>query len=518
MRIREVVKETGVSRELIHHYLRQGLLPQPTQRAIYTDQQIDLLRLLKKLREDHHLPLDLIRRVFETFDFDPVHLVPFTLADSLNKRMGHLVDGGDILSASLSAEELVSRAGISADRLRDYVRAKLVQPIPNAEQEMFSIYDINIIALCEQGVELGMSFDSFRTIGAYVRVGFELEHEVLFEVAREQAKDKKRVLGEIFVRREVITSFIRNLLQSLISQRLMDFASLGKSFNGSADSIVYRPSPLFCQRFGLDQAIEAAQESLCASPETPGLWLDTATLMLHAGRYREANFFLEQALEQWPADDDLLALQGKSLVLSGLRERGIKALQERLNMAGPEPLSRIYLALALFAQTGADEEKTDEEKTDEEKTDKKKTDKEEIEEHSSHVVTQANSARLIEEGLASIKGAPPEIRTETCMLAGWALTSMPPPFRNEEQGLHLLADTLKKLQKGALGKNRLPGMRERYLINTAYLLHHCAHQTEDSGKNQTRTRTIPQSKDLRALICSLDPGSAFAERVFLADQ
>ena len=78
MRISEVVKETGVSRELIHHYLRQGLLPQPRQRAIYTNQQIDLLRLLKKLREDHQLPLDLIRRVFELFEFD---LVAFIFGD-----------------------------------------------------------------------------------------------------------------------------------------------------------------------------------------------------------------------------------------------------------------------------------------------------------------------------------------------------------------------------------------------------------------------------------------------------
>lgn len=497
MRIREVVKETGVSRELIHHYLRQGLLPQPSQRAIYTDQQIALLRLLKKLREDHHLPLDLIRRVFEIFDFDPAQLIPFTLADSLNMRIGNLVNGGDILSATLTAEEITAQTGITTDRLADYIGAKLVHPIAQGEEETFPFYDSNIIALCERGIELGMSFDSFRTIGAYVRVGFELEHEVLFEVARERAKDEKRVLGEIFVRREVITSFIQNLLQSLISQRLVDLSSLGREISDFPDSIIYRPSPVFCQRHGLDQAIEDAQESLCASPEEPGRWLDTANLMLHAGRYREANFFLGQALEEWPSDSDLLALQGRTLVLSGLHERGVKVLQERLDASGPEPLSRVFLALALFFHSGGNQEN-----------------KEQL---PSNVATQTSLAKLIEEALASAKDVSAEVRTQTSMLVGWALAAIPPPFRDEEQGIRLLSDTLRKLQKGAWGKGRLPGMRERYLINTAYLLLKCAEQAEATGKGRALAKEVPSAKDLCVLICSLDPGSTFAQKVFLED-
>ena len=67
--IREVAADTGLSRELIHHYLRQGLLPRSRGRAKYSEQQVRLLQLIKKLREDHRLPLEVIRSVFQFFDF-----------------------------------------------------------------------------------------------------------------------------------------------------------------------------------------------------------------------------------------------------------------------------------------------------------------------------------------------------------------------------------------------------------------------------------------------------------------
>ncbi len=499
MRISNVVKETGVSRELIHHYLRQGLIPKPSQRAIYTRTQIDLLRQLKKLREDHHIPLDLIRRVFELFDFDPGHLAPFTLTDSLNKRMGHLVNGEDILSPTLSAEEIITRTGISSDRLKDYVQAKLVRPITHVKPEMFSHYDINIIHLCEQGTALGMPFESFRTIGAYVRIGFELEHKIIFDVAREQAKEEKKIFAEIFLRREVITSFIQNLLQSLISQRLMDLATLGKDISHSLDSIIYRPSPLFCQRYGIDQAIEAAQENLSVSPDRPKGWHYIARLMLHAGRYREANFFLEQALEKWPTHDALLALQGITLMLSGLYERGIMLLRERLNTSPQEPLGRVFLALSLFTPP-----------------EEKEAEREQI---IAAVATKINLANLIEEALDMAQEASPEVRTETYMFAGWALTAIPPPFRNEAHGVRLLTETYKYLQQdGGADEAPVAGLRERYLINTAYLLFLCLSQGETVGKDRLETSNIPSLTELRSLICSLDPGSTFAEKVFLSTE
>jgi len=58
---------------------------------------------------------------------------------------------------------------------------------------------------------------------------------------------------------------------------------------------------------------------------------------------------------------------------------------------------------------------------------------------------------------------------------------------------------------------RLPGMRERLLINAAYLLF-CCH---DQGSLSQGESGAPPKEELRALICRLDPASAFARQVFL---
>ena len=60
-RISAVVRHTGISKELVHHYIRQGLLPKSESRARYSEQQVRLLQQVRTLREDHNLPLELIR-------------------------------------------------------------------------------------------------------------------------------------------------------------------------------------------------------------------------------------------------------------------------------------------------------------------------------------------------------------------------------------------------------------------------------------------------------------------------
>src|SRR5690349_13574889 len=64
MRIGELVRETGVSRETIHFYLREGLLPpahKVNARVAYFDEEhVARLQVILRLREAH-LPLNMIR-------------------------------------------------------------------------------------------------------------------------------------------------------------------------------------------------------------------------------------------------------------------------------------------------------------------------------------------------------------------------------------------------------------------------------------------------------------------------
>ena len=69
MKLRELVRKTGVPRETIQFYLREGVLPKPRMRrkgqAEYGDRYIELIDLIKELQEKHFLPLAVIKQVIK---------------------------------------------------------------------------------------------------------------------------------------------------------------------------------------------------------------------------------------------------------------------------------------------------------------------------------------------------------------------------------------------------------------------------------------------------------------------
>jgi DNA-binding transcriptional MerR regulator len=69
MKLRELVKTTGVSRETIQFYLREGVLPKPRKRfggqADYDESYIQLIHRIKDLQENHYLPLSVIKSILK---------------------------------------------------------------------------------------------------------------------------------------------------------------------------------------------------------------------------------------------------------------------------------------------------------------------------------------------------------------------------------------------------------------------------------------------------------------------
>ena len=69
MKIGELVKQTKVSKETIHYYVREGLLPRPRKLgknvAEYNEGYVDRIRLIKELQDHCFLPLSVIKRVLK---------------------------------------------------------------------------------------------------------------------------------------------------------------------------------------------------------------------------------------------------------------------------------------------------------------------------------------------------------------------------------------------------------------------------------------------------------------------
>lgn len=488
-RIAEVVQETGVSKELVHHYLRLGLIPASEVRARYSDTQVRLLRQVRTLREDHNLPLETIRRIFEIFAFEPARLESLTLSESLCTRMTRLVSSGELIaSETLTATELAEVAGIAAERLDEYVDANLVTALGQAGARRFSAHDAKAIALCEHGIELGMPFDSFRTIASYVRVGFELEYRQFFATATGEVEDGSELVGGLFLRTEIASAFVQNVLQSQLHAHVWAVLDQRSRPGWSVDDAIFGPSRAFVTRYGLQKRIDEAKAHLLLDPDDAARWSHAAALMLHAGQHREAAFFLEESLERWPADHQLAAACGRALILCGESDAGSVQLAHAAQGDGSAPLVRLYQALVRFQDSMEDDRPE------------------------ALVADSATVRAWVNEALASAETAPAAIRTEVCMLGGWLLSALPPILSAYDLGRDLLIGTYHRLQAEPLADDRLPGLDQRYLINTAHLLMDCLRRGDTAPPPEARAPSIGA---LRTLICCTDPGSAFAERAFI---
>jgi len=105
--MRDLEKASGVGRETIRYYIREGLLPEPARAsrnsAFYSDDHVTRLRAIKRLQEERFLPLAVIRSLLEAEDGER-WLAPeaFPMLDSmLAARLG---DGARLPVAVLAGQ------------------------------------------------------------------------------------------------------------------------------------------------------------------------------------------------------------------------------------------------------------------------------------------------------------------------------------------------------------------------------------------------------------------------------
>ena len=71
MKISELVKKTGVPKETIHFYIREGLLRKPRKSgfntADYHEGYVEQIQLIKDLRDNYYLPIPEIKKIIKNF-------------------------------------------------------------------------------------------------------------------------------------------------------------------------------------------------------------------------------------------------------------------------------------------------------------------------------------------------------------------------------------------------------------------------------------------------------------------
>jgi len=157
LRMRDLVRESGLPRETIHFYMLQGLLQKPVKTgrntALYGPEHVERLRRIRELQESQFLPLKAIRAVLEDTaeeDFTPeqedlVRRVRATLRGWTYEQQRPTVAVSDFVPSRVSRNEL-----------RELIREGLVRVHGTQESGTVSEDDAVILECWAQFKEAGL--------------------------------------------------------------------------------------------------------------------------------------------------------------------------------------------------------------------------------------------------------------------------------------------------------------------------------------------------------------------------
>lgn len=196
LRMRDVCARTGLPRSTIHHYIREGLLPQPTKTgrntALYDEEFVRRASLVKTLQEKTHMPLASIRETLngmpdaavETIDVERFANVTRTIAESLRLASNR----------ELSRKELCARTGFKPAELDRIAKDGFIDPIERNGATYYTSVDARI----------ALALSRFRGAGVTPERGFAGSPQIvkayrryLTELAKVEAREMVRLMRSL---------------------------------------------------------------------------------------------------------------------------------------------------------------------------------------------------------------------------------------------------------------------------------------------------------------------------------
>jgi DNA-binding transcriptional MerR regulator len=116
LRMRDVMQRTGLSRQAIHFYVEEGLVDRPVKTGktmgYYTEGHVERILLIKKLQEEHFLPLKAIRAMLDDKQGDFTRAQQQVLRD-VKARMPAIEADDDVALADVLDKTKLPRCDVS---------------------------------------------------------------------------------------------------------------------------------------------------------------------------------------------------------------------------------------------------------------------------------------------------------------------------------------------------------------------------------------------------------------------
>lgn len=167
MRMRDLALAADLPRTTIHHYLREGLLPEPQRTAAnastYGPEHLERLRLLKALRgpELGPLPLEEVRLVLTLVDqgLSPAEAVELMALGRRARAEGTDRAGTDGArgAGGLSLREVARRTGRDSRELRQLIEAGVLSSSEDGGSRGFDAVDLAAVTSCGRLLDAGLA-------------------------------------------------------------------------------------------------------------------------------------------------------------------------------------------------------------------------------------------------------------------------------------------------------------------------------------------------------------------------
>lgn len=188
IRIGELMKRSGVTRATVHHYVREGLLPEPVKTsrnmALYAPDCVDRVLLIKSLQNHYRRSLAEVRELLAgAQDHEGLN--------RLKARVGAEVPadfGVPVEESPLTLEAVMTRTGFPREELEVFAKRGLVILREEGSQTVLRAHDVAVIDALAR----------LRDVGFSAEVGFRPEDAKIYLDA---LQDLLRKEVQIFLQR-----------------------------------------------------------------------------------------------------------------------------------------------------------------------------------------------------------------------------------------------------------------------------------------------------------------------------
>lgn len=192
MKMKELERETGIGRETIRFYIREGLLPEPVRPkrnvAAYGPQHVARLKLIKRLQQERFLPLGVIKTIVRSEAENPA--TGFEAFIGLESRLGPLLtEPRDLAPRKISA--VAKASGVDVGDIRKLADIGLIHIDRKSGSEWLSPRNARLVGLIGESRAAGYT----EADAAYTIEDFRIYAQIAEVLARHEVQTFYRNLG-----------------------------------------------------------------------------------------------------------------------------------------------------------------------------------------------------------------------------------------------------------------------------------------------------------------------------------